>query len=223
MEIYPLGHSSFKIKGKTLPAGRQGATVVTDPYDSTMVGLKFPKLESVDIVTISHDHRDHNVAENVPGTPFVIAGPGEYEIKGVTVIGVPTFHDDKNGVERGANTVYKMTIDGINICHLGDLGHKLSDDQLNQIGNVEVLLIPVGGAYTVDAKVAAEVVAQIEPLVVIPMHYKRSDNPDVTVGKLGPLSDFLGEMGVAGGVAPQPKLAVSKDRLPETTTVVVLE
>lgn len=215
MEIYPLGHSSFRIKGKTI-------TVVTDPFDAAMVGLKYPKLDSVDVVTISHDHADHNVVANITGMPFVINGPGEYEIKGVTVVGVPTFHDDKNGAERGANTVYKINIDGINVCHLGDLGHKLSDEGLNQVGSVDILLIPVGGTYTVDAKTAGEVVAQLEPLIVIPMHYQRPGmNPELA-GNLEPVTNFLKEMG-AEGLAPQPKLVMSKDKLPETTTVVVLE
>lgn len=215
MEIYPLGHSSFRIKGKT-------ATVVTDPYDSAKVGLKFPKLDGADIVTVSHDHGDHNATGNVDGAPFIISGPGEYEIKGVTVVGVSSFHDDQNGAERGANTIYKITIDDIRVCHLGDLGHKLSDDQLTKIGDVDVLLIPVGGVYTIDAKKAAEVVAQLEPLVVVPIHYKRINDPSLTAGKVGPVSDFLAEMG-AEGIAPIPKLSTSKEKLPETTTIVVLE
>lgn len=215
MEIYPLGHASFRLKGRT-------ATVVTDPYDPAMVGLKFPKLESVDVVTVSHDHNDHNATAGLPNSPFIVAGPGEYEIKEVTIIGVPSFHDDKEGRERGANTVYKITVDEINICHLGDLGHKLSDEQLSRIGDVDVLLIPVGGFYTIDSKTAAQVVAQLEPLIVVPMHYQRPGvNPELAA-KLEPVADFLAEMG-AEGVTPQPKLVVSKDKLPETTTVVVLE
>lgn len=215
MEIYPLGHSSFRIKGKA-------ATVVTDPYDSAMVGLKFPKVEAADIVTVSHGHEDHNAVSAIPGQPFIIGGPGEYEIKGVTIIGTPTFHDDKDGAERGDNTTYTLMVDDVRICHLGDLGHKLTDAQLDRIGDVDILLIPVGGVYTIGAKTAAEVVAQIEPLIVVPMHYKRADNPKVAVGKIGPLSDFLKEMG-AEGVVPQSKLSMTKDKLPETTTVVVLE
>lgn len=208
MDVYPLGHSSFRIKGKS-------ATIVTDPYDSSMVGLKFPKIDQVDIVTVSHDHGDHNAVANLSGTPFIISGPGEYEIKGVTVFGVSTWHDEKEGVDRGKNTVYNMTIDGIRVCHLGDLGHKLTDAQLDAIGDVDVLLIPVGGTYTITSKLAAEVVAQLEPLIVVPMHYDGKLN-------LEPVSNFLAQMG-AEGTAPQPKLSVSKDRLPESTTVVVLE
>lgn len=206
MEIYPLGHSSFRIKGKT-------ATVVTDPY---------LKSSDADIVTVSHDHSDHNVLEKISGTPFVINGPGEYEIKGVTVVGVAMFHDGQNGAERGASTVYKINVDGINICHLGDLGHKLSDDQLNQVGNIDILLIPVGGTYTIDAKTASQVVAQLEPLIVVPMHYRRLGMDPKLAGELEPVADFLKEMG-AEGIVPASKLVISRDKLPETTTVVVLE
>lgn len=199
MEIYPLDHSSFRIKGKS-------ATVVTDPY---------LKMAEADIVTVSHDHFDHNVISKIGGTPFIISGPGEYEIKGVTVVGTPTFHDDKEGAERGKNVVYKITIDEVRICHLGDLGHKLTDAQLDAIGDVDILLIPVGGKYTIDSKIAAQVVAQVEPLIVIPMHYD---------GKLElePVANFLKEMG-AEAVAAQPKLVISKEKLPEATTVIVLE
>jgi L-ascorbate metabolism protein UlaG (beta-lactamase superfamily) len=214
MEIYPLGHASFKIKGKA-------AVVVTDPYDSSMVGLKFPKVESVDIVTVSHQHQDHNATANISGSPFVISGPGEYEVKGVTVVGTQTFHDSSAGSERGRNTVYTITMDALRLCHLGDLGHKLSDEQLAKVGDVDILFIPTGGFYTISAKTAAEVVAQLAPLVVIPMHYKRN-GLSADFSALEPVENFLKEMG-AEGVQPQPKLVISKDKLPETTTVVVLE
>lgn len=215
MDIYPLGHSSFRIKGKS-------ATVITDPYDSAMLGSKFPKLEDVDVVTVSHQHEDHNAVSNIPGSPFVVSGPGEYEIKGVNIIGVPTFHDDKNGEDRGKNVVYKFTVDDVRVCHLGDLGHKLTDVQLDAIGDVDVLLIPVGGFYTIDPTMATQVVAQLEPLIVVPMHYFRSGMKDESFGKLVTVDKFLKEMGVEGG-QPQPKLSTSRDKLPETSTVIVLE
>lgn len=215
MEIYPLGHSSFKVKGKS-------AVVVFDPFDSAMVGLKMPKIETVDIVTVSHDHGDHNAVKDLPGSPFIVSGPGEYEVKGVTIVGVPTFHDDKNGADRGANCVYKINIDDVNICHLGDLGHKLTDEQMSQIGDVDILLIPVGGGYTIDSKIASQVVAQLEPLVVIPMHYQRPGMSPKLADALEPVTNFTKEMG-AESLTPQPKLVITKDRLPETTTVVVLD
>jgi len=215
MEIYPLGHSSFRIKGKS-------ATVVFDPYDNSSTGLKMPKVETADVVMVSHDHPDHNSVHSIPGSPFTVIGPGEYEINGVTVVGVPTFHDDKNGEERGLNCVYKITIDDVNICHLGDLGHKLSDEQISQIGNVDILFIPVGGHYTIDSKTASQVVAQLEPVIVIPMHYQRTGLDAKLAEVLEPVTAFTKEMGVEG-LVPQPKLVISKDKLPETTTVIVLE
>lgn len=215
MDIYPLGHSSFRIKGKT-------ATVVLDPFDPKMVGLKLPKVEGADLITISHGHEDHNNSAAVGGEPFVISGPGEYEVKGITVIGVPSFHDDNKGADRGTNTIYVYTIDGVRICHLGDLGHKLTDDQVDEIGSVDILLIPVGGHFTISAKVAAEVVAQIEPTIVIPMHYQRAGLAADLAKELTPVADFLKEMG-AEGVTAEAKLTTSKDKLPENTTVVVLE
>lgn len=215
MDIYPLGHASFRVKGKN-------ATVVTDPFDGDMVGLKFPKVDEVDIVTVSHDHPDHNAVANIVGTPFIVKGPGEYEVKGVTIIGVPTYHDEKNGEERGRNTVYKFTVDGLNICHLGDLGHKLTDANVEQLGDVDILFVPVGGFYTIDAKTAAAVVAQIEPYVVIPMHYNRKGMNPKVFEQVSGVDQFLKEMGVETS-EPQSKYSVTKDKLPENTTVVVLE
>lgn len=215
MEVYPLGHSSFRIKGKA-------ATLVTDPYDPAMVGLKFPKLDTVDIVTLSHNHGDHNAVGNISGTPFVVSGPGEYEVKAVTITGVATYHDDKEGVERGKNVAYLITLDGVHVCHLGDLGHKLTDAQLTAIGDVDILLVPVGGFYTIDSQVASQVVAQLEPRIIIPMHYFRPGLKEEAFGKLATVDKFLKEMGVEN-VPAAPKLLISKDKLPETTTVVVLE
>ncbi len=223
MEIVSLGQSSFRIKGKS-------ATVVTDPYDGAMLGMKFPKVDGVDIVTISHNHGDHNhvaslgltVLSGSENNTFVVNGPGEYEVKGVTVVGIATFHDASSGSERGENTVYNLTIDGVRVCHLGDLGHKLTDSQVEEIGNVDILLVPVGGFYTIDAKTAAEVVAQLEPRIVVPMHYKRAGNANKVLDVLTPLLDFLSQMGCEG-LAPVPKFTTSLDKLPEATTVVALE
>lgn len=217
-----MGHASFRIKGKS-------ATVVTDPFASSVVGLKFPKLDAVDIITVSHDHPDHNATEAVlekasagETRPFTVSGPGEYEIKEVTILGIPAFHDNNLGADRGKNTIYVFNIDGIRVCHLGDLGHKLADSQLEEIGSVDILFIPVGGVFTIDAKAAAAVVAQIEPVVVIPMHYSRAGLTLELAEKLAPVNLFLKEMG-AEGVTAESKYSTSKDKLPETTTVVVLE
>lgn len=214
MEITYLGHSSFKLRGKSV-------TVVTDPYDVS-IGIKFPKHTSADIVTVSHDHNDHNAANTVEGSPFVVAGPGEYEVKGVGIVGIGVFHDDAGGAKRGKNTIYRIELDGISIVHLGDLGHTLTSDQVDGLDGVDILLIPVGGVYTIDAKIAREVVGAIEPSVVIPMHYNRAGLDQKTFGTLAPVVTFLKEMGKEN-IAPVPKLSVTKDTLPEELQVVVLQ
>lgn len=213
MEIVYLGHSSFRLKGKS-------STVVTDPYDEK--SGKFPRDIDANIVTVSHDHGDHNAVNKVGGNPFIITGPGEYEVGGVSVIGVPTFHDDKEGGERGGNTVYVVEIDGLRIVHMGDLGHKLTQEQLDEIGPVGIALVPVGGTYTIDAKIASEVVKQLEASVVIPMHYQQPGMDAGTFGSLTGVEDFLKEMSKTD-VAPIPKYVITGEKLPTELQVVVLE
>lgn len=219
MDIIPLGLSSFKLKGKT-------ASVVCDPYDSAMVGLKFPKHTSADIVTVSHGHPDHNcisIVEAANGSkPIVFEGPGEYEARGVEITGVETFHDAKNGAERGKNTIFRVDIDGISVVHCGDLGHRLTDEQIEHIENTDILLIPVAGTYTIDAEAAAEVINQLEPMIVIPMHYKRAGMNEKIFGQLSTCEVFLKEIGQEK-VEPVSKLSVTKDKLPQEMQVVVLE
>lgn len=215
MDILPLGHASFKLRGKHV-------TIVTDPYDTAKIGLKFPKNTEADIVTISHDHPDHNHVTSVSNKPFVVRGPGEYEIKDVSVIGVSTFHDAEGGKARGRNTVYRFEIDGVRLAHLGDLGHKLSSAQTDAIDGIDVLFVPVGGYYTIDAKTAAEVVADIEPRIVIPMHYLAPGLAPTLAEKLAPVDAFLKEMGKVG-IPPVPKISVSKDKIPGEVQVVVLQ
>ncbi len=210
MEITWYGQAAFKLKGKD-------AAVFTDPYEATFTGLTPLKVEA-DIVTVSHGHSDHNAVSVVSTNPFVIEGPGEYELKGVNVVGVGTFHDEKEGKLRGKNTIYNINIDNVQIAHFGDLGHPLTNQQLEELGAVDVLLIPVGGVYTIEADSAAKIVAQIEPKIVIPMHYKIE-------GLKFPLemvSKFLKEMGKEEIVA-QNKLVVSSEKLPEELEIVLLE
>jgi L-ascorbate metabolism protein UlaG (beta-lactamase superfamily) len=209
MEILPLGHASFKLRGKQ-------ATVVTDPYDGTQMSVKFPKHVEADIVTVSHDHYDHNAVSLVGGAPFIIRGPGEYEIKGVSIIGIATYHDEEEGNARGRNTIYRIEIDGVKIGHAGDLGHTLTSAQVDALDGVDVLLIPVGGVYTIDAAKAAQVIADIEPRFVIPMHDARSNK------ELASVEVFLKVMN-KGEIASQPKLVVNKDKLPGEMQIVVLE
>lgn len=214
MDISSLGHSSFRLRGKTV-------SVVTDPYDSAMVGLKFPKHIIADIVTVSHDHDDHNAVSQLDGSPFIINGPGEYEVKGVGVVGILVYHDEEKGAKRGRNTIYRIELDGISIVHLGDLGHMLSSEQIDDLDGVDVLLIPIGGDFTINAQQASEIVSEIEPSIVIPMHYSR-DGLSESFKNLSPVSLFLKEMGKET-IAPIPKITVTKDKLPEELQVVVLE
>lgn len=213
MEISYLGHSSFKIKGKN-------ASVVTDPFLSSMVGFKFPKVEA-DMVTVSHFHKDHNFVEGVGGEPFVIDAPGEYEIKGVSVFGFPSFHDKVSGKERGVNTIYVIEVDGLRICHLGDLGTELSAKILEEINGVDILMIPVGGVYTLDPKEAITVIGQIEPLIILPMHFKAQGMTKDYDG-LSTVKDFIGQMGTTG-TENLDKLVITKDKMPTETKVVILK
>jgi len=209
MEITWYGHSCFRLRGK-------GATVVTDPY-SGEYGYTLPRIRA-DIVTISHHHPDHDYVRGIKGNPKVVDGPGEYEIRGVFITGIPTFHDRRRGRDRGSNTVFLFDIDDLRVCHLGDLGHVLDQAQVEVLGDIDVLLIPVGSVSTINAAQAAEVVSLLEPKIVIPMHYKT----EVLTLKLDPVDKFLKEMGV-GGLTPQESLKVTKSSLPEETQVVVLQ
>lgn len=213
MEINWLGHASFKLRGKSV-------SLITDPFSSDMVGFRFPKT-AADIVTVSHEHKDHNQVELVVGSPKVVSGPGEYEIAGVSIFGIPTYHDKQQGKERGRNTVYVITIDGVKVCHLGDLGHKLSEQQVGEIGAIDVLLIPVGGVYTIDASEAADVVSALEPKVVIPMHYRTSGlNPQV-FAELSGVDEFIKEFGVEP--LQESKYTTTVEKLPEEMQLVVLQ
>jgi L-ascorbate metabolism protein UlaG (beta-lactamase superfamily) len=209
MEITWLGHSCFKIKGKQV-------TIITDPFSADL-GYSMGK-STADIVTISHQHSGHSNSAEIGGNPKIISGPGEYEISGVLVIGLDTFHDAEKGQKSGKNTTYVIDLEEITICHLGDLGHTLSSDLLEELGKIDILMVPVGGFSTINATAAAEVVRQIEPRIVLPMHYKTL----LSTRELEPVDRFLKEMGV-DQIAPQPKLTVTRTNMPETTRVFLLE
>lgn len=214
MTIKKLGHSSFFIKGKKV-------SLVTDPFDPRTTGLPFPKVEA-DIVLVSHDHPDHNYPQAVNGGPFIISGPGEYEIKGVNIFGLQTFHDEQKGELRGKNTVYQIIFDEINLVHCGDLGQLLAEADLENFAAVDVLIIPVGGVFTVDAAQAAQITTLFQPKIVIPCHYRDSRLSQKTFGQLAPVKDFLKEIGQEN-VQSQQTLSLSQGKLPEETTVIVLE
>lgn len=209
MELYWLGHGCFRLRGRD-------ATVVADPCPRS-TGYTIGKV-AADIVTISHDHPEHSYLEAITGTPKVLRGPGEYEIASVLFTGVRTYHDAQRGARRGRNTAFVIEIDDVRVCHLGDLGHVLTPEQVEMLPGIDVLLLPVGGGTTIDAVAAAEVVSLLEPKIVVPMHYRT----EVSTAKLDPLSRFLHEMGL-GDVIPQPRLSVTRSNLPSETQVVVLE
>jgi len=209
LEIVWLGHSCFRIKGKE-------TTLVTDPFPKNL-GYS-PVRVAADVVTVSHSHPGHSYVEGVSGEPKVIRRPGEYEIGNVLINGFITFHDDEHGIKLGKNIVYLMEIDQVIVCHLGDLGHILTPDQVGELSGVEVLLVPVGGKSTLDGAAAAQTVRLLEPRLVIPMHFKTP----ATTRDLEPVDRFLKEMGLKDP-EPQAKLAVTKSNLPANTQVVLLE
>lgn len=214
MEIIYLGHSSFKLKGRS-------ASVICDPFDSVMVGLKFTSNDA-DIVTVSHEHADHNQTESVKGIKKIINGPGEYEIMGISILGFASYHDNKKGEERGKNTIYVYEIDGMRIAHLGDLGHGLSEGLVEDLGDIDILLIPVGGEYTIDAEEATAIVREIEPSIVIPMHFAVPGLNSTNFAKLASVDGFLKEVGL--NVERLPKLTIKKEEIiEEEQKVVVLE
>lgn len=208
MEIIYLGHSCFKIVGKKI-------TVLMDPFNPERVGIKLGKHEA-DVVTVSHMHSDHSYMEAVKGDYLLLDSPGEFEVKEVEFTGVSAFHDTVNGVERGKVTIFTIEVENIKICHLGDLGTELNSDQLEEIDGVDILLIPVGNKYTIDAKTAAKVVSQIEPKIVIPMHYKAG-----SMQELSPVDDFIKEIGLE--VNAQEKLKITSRDIPEKIELVLLK
>lgn len=213
MDIKYLGHSSFFIKGNQ-------AKLVTDPFDPKMTGMKFPKTEA-DIVTVSHQHKDHNYLAGISGSPLIITWPGQYEKMGMRVYGFKSYHDKKQGAERGENTLFRIE-DDLSLLHCGDLGLVPDDKFLDEVGEVDILMVPVGGESSIEPSEAVELVKKIEPSIVIPMHYNHPGLNQEIFEKIAPLSEFLKKIG-AEGVTPVQKLTVKKDELEEEMKVVVME
>ena len=208
MDITWLGHSCFRIRGSQ-------AIIITDPFPPD-IGYTLGK-QTADIVTVSHPHPSHSYTEGINEGYRLVKSPGEYEISGVLILGLNTYHDAVKGQSKGKNTVYLMEVDGITICHLGDIGHVLSDDDIEEMGNIDILLVPVGGVSTINASMAAETVRKVEPKVVIPMHYKDAKSKR----DLEPVDNFLKEMGQTA-VEPRPKFTASRTNLPLSLQVVIL-
>ena len=209
MEITWLGQSCFRIRGRE-------ATVVTDPCPPSS-GHSIGK-PTANVVTVSHGHENHSFVKAVAGKPTVLGRPGEYEIHGAFMTGVRTYHDATKGAVHGPNVSFVIEMEDVRVCHLGDLGHTPTPEQVEEMSGVGVLLIPVGGHTTIDAPTAAEVVNIIEPAIVVPMHYRTAD----IQSELATLDRFLKEMG-AKDLEPQPKLAVNRRSLPHETQVVLLD
>lgn len=215
-EITYLGHACFRLKGRD-------GVVLCDPYHRS-IGIEIGK-PTAHIVTVSHDHPDHNNVAAVKPLHeklFVVDGPGDYEVSGVLISGVRTAHDKSKGKERGFNTVYIIHLDDIVFCHLGDLGHELTQAQVEEIGDVDVLCVPVGGGETINSAEAAGVISQIGPRIVLPMHY--ATNQLSFEYELAPLGKFLHELGLKE-INPEDKLTVTANNLPaehEESRVVVL-
>jgi len=170
MNIQYYGHSCFKLTTKPFGRGQNDVIIFFDPFKKEL-GLRPPQ-GSADLIMISHDHYDHDNRDALKGDPIILDIPGEYSVKGVNVIGINSNHDENDGKDRGKNTVFVFDSEDLRICHLGDLGEDLNSKQLDLINGVDILMIPIGGKYTIDFKKATDIIKKIEPAIVIPMHYK---------------------------------------------------
>jgi len=186
MKIIWHGHSCFEV--------RDDLTVVMDPHDGKSIGIKPPTVKA-DVCLLSHDHFDHNCARIVRGDPTVVREAGERVVKGLSIFGIPTFHDTEGGAKRGRNIVYRFELDGIRFAHCGDLGHELDAEQLRALGPIDILFIPVGGVFTIDSAAARRLVAAIRPRVAIPMHF-RFGGLSVTIDTVEPFLDGIPEESV---------------------------
>jgi L-ascorbate metabolism protein UlaG (beta-lactamase superfamily) len=212
MKIKWLGHSAFLI------TSADNIKIITDPYTPGN-GINYrPINESSDIVTVSHRHSDHNNAAAVKGTPVILREKGLRVVKGVEIKGVPVYHDGTLGSQRGGDLVFCFKMDGISLCHTGDLGHALSPRQIEEIGPVDVLMLPVGGFYTIDAKEATAVVQSLKPHIVIPMHYKTAGAEYPIAG----LQPFLKDRQNVRQVDSD-EIEISPTELPHGTETIVLK
>jgi len=220
MQIFWHGQSCFQIIATPHHKNTGGGqtSILIDPF-SEEIGLRLPKLEA-DILCVTHSHYDHNNVKAIFGKPFLIEGPGEYEIKGVYIQGIMAFHDDTQGNQRGENTIYTVEVEDLRLCHLGDFGQKeLTNEQLEEIGGVDILMIPVGGFSTISAKEALKIMAQIEPKITIPMHYYI---PKLKQTKFDGVDKFLKALGVKS-IVPLNKLSIKKkDLSSEEAKIIVL-
>ncbi|MDD4875551.1 MAG: MBL fold metallo-hydrolase [Dehalococcoidales bacterium] len=210
MKVKWLGHASFMITSDN------GTRIITDPY-ITNERLTYDEIdETADIVTVSHEHGDHNNVAAVKGNPEVVRGAAK--VKGIEFESIPTYHDDGKGEARGSNTIFCFEVDGVKVCHLGDLGHPLDDKQVADLGKVDVMLTPVGGSYTIDAKVATQICDRLNPKVIIPMHFQN----DKCAFPIAGVDEFLkGKKDI--NQLDTSEVDLVQGELPITTTIIVLE
>jgi L-ascorbate metabolism protein UlaG (beta-lactamase superfamily) len=213
MKVKWFGHASFLITSD------KGIKIITDPYTPGVYGLDYNQIsESADIVTMSHNHDDHNNVSSIPGKPQIVKGAGKHQAKGIEFRGIASCHDDCGGKERGDNTIFVFTVDDISVCHLGDLGRLLTDKEIDEIGKVDVLMIPVGGNFTIDAAAADKVIAQLKPHIVFPMHYQTGKCPNFPVANADP---FLKGKNNVKKISDS-KMELKMNQLPKNTQIYVL-
>jgi len=210
MKIKWLGHSSFLIESE------RGIKIITDPFDETL-GYKLPRIK-VNIVTVSHEHFDHNYVRGVKGRPVVFKGLVNRESHKMEFKGISSYHDSVYGGQRGLNTIFVIKADGLNLCHLGDLGHILDSDKLNEIGTIDILFIPVGGFYTIDSSKATQIIKDIKPKIVVPMHYKT----EAIKFSIDPVEIFLSDKDNVRSLESS-EFEITKDTLPKNTQIHVLQ
>jgi L-ascorbate metabolism protein UlaG (beta-lactamase superfamily) len=209
MKIRWYGHSCFSFTAE------DSTRLIVDPFDGS-IGYKIPNVDA-DIVIVSHDHYDHNYTEAISGSPVIVNSPGTYKIKDIPIKGISTYHDELKGDKRGENIVFIFEMDGLKICHLGDLGHVLTREQAEKIGRPDILLIPVGGTFTIDITAAEEVINQLEPKLIIPMHFKTED---VSL-PIAPVDDFIERVG-GGKMMDTCYLDITRQTLPVIPSVWVM-
>jgi L-ascorbate metabolism protein UlaG (beta-lactamase superfamily) len=215
MKVKWYGHAAFLITSD------QGVKMITDPYEPGGFGGAIgygPIPDEADIVLVSHDHGDHNYVQGLKGKPQVVKGKGSHRVKSLEFKGIAAYHDGSKGSERGQNTIFCFQVDGLRLCHLGDLGHVPSEQEAKQVGPVDLLLIPIGGVYTIDPAQAAQTTQRLNPRITIPMHYK---TPQCGF-PLAKVEDFTSGK-AAVKVFKTSELEIRKETLPQSPEIIVLQ
>ncbi len=216
MDILWHGQSCFEVR---VPLHQnEKKTIIIDPFSPEYTGFKMPSL-TADILLVTHQHLDHNNVKAIKGLPFLIEGPGEYEVGGISIQGIPASHGSIGEEDLGEITIYTIEAEGLRLCHLSDLNqNELTSEQVETIGDIDILMIPIGGTYTIDGVGASKIINQIEPKIVIPMHYKLPG----AKANLKDIESFFKVMGQEN-IEAQPSLKIKKQGLPAETKIVVLK